>query len=207
MARNTVSPPISGEILASANSRSSGAAGKDRDIVEAEYETVVDRRQRPDRIGEPDERKNDSLFGLDILAGGDAAERGGSAGPVFWLVSVILVCAAFWISGGHSLVSNDTFQIASVPEKPLAIKEVRSRVLTRGSNTYLLVEGTVLNSGAENLPLPGLIIQVKASDGNITRYKIAGGSETILAGGNYAFSSRLSTPQSGVENVKVIIGD
>lgn len=207
MARDTVSPPISGEILASANSSGAGTAGEVRDVVEAEYETVVDHHQRIDRIVEPDESKSDSLFGLDVLSSGDAVERGGSAGPIFWLVSVILVCAAFWISGGHSLISNSTLQFASVPAKPLAIREVRSRVLTRGSNSYLLVEGTVSNSGAENLPLPGLVIQVKAGDGNITRYKMAGGSETILAGGNYAFSSRLSTPQSGVENVKVIIGD
>ncbi len=207
MARDTVSPPISGEILASANRRGSGGAEDDRDIVEAEYETIVGRSQHLDRIVEPEESKNDSLFGLDILAGGEAAEHGGSAGPIFWFVSVILVCTAFWISGGHSLIPNNTLQIASVPAKSLAIEDVRSRVKTRGSNSYLLVEGTVSNSGAENLPLPGLVIQVKAGDGNITRYKIAGGSETIIAGGIYAFSSRLITPQSGVENVKVIIGD
>lgn len=207
MARDPVSRPVSGEILAGHANRSESDSLSERDIVEAEYETVVGRYARQDRAVENPEDDNTSLFGLNILSSRDKSDSNASAGPIFWAVGAVLVAAAFWISGGHTMVSGNNTVLASAPINALTIEDVRSRVDSSGSQSYLLVEGAVANDSTDDLPLPDLIIQVKSNEGSITRYRIAGGSEEIVSGGRYAFSSRLGTPQSGIENVKVIIQD
>ena len=205
MARDPVSRPVSGEIL----TRRSIAGGNDpvseRDVVEAEYETVVGRYQKLDRAVAETAAGESSIFGLDILSGDEGVGRGGRAGPAFWLVSVLLVAAAFWISGGYSLMPVSGFRTAAVQPNPLSIEDVHSRIENRDAESFLLVDGSVTNKGSEPLPLPDLIIQVKLMDGSITRYRIAGGAEKIIAGGRYVFSSKLSAPKNGVENVKVIM--
>lgn len=206
MAGDTVSGPVSGEILAGRTARGGERSQSDRDIVEAEYETVVGRHGRPGRTADRAEETESSLFSLNILAG-DQAERNRKGGPAFWLVGAVLIAAAFWISGGHTLVSASTIQLASKPASPLTIIDVRSRMERRGSQPYLLVEGMVANESAAKQTLPDLIIQVRSGDDTITRYRIAGGDEEIVAGGRYAFSSRLGSPVTGVKDVKVMIQD
>ena len=207
MNRGSDSRPVSGEILTARPNREEPGSVSERDFVEAEYETVVGRHQKlsPD-IKKIDETVN-APFGLEILSGEKNDPTGGKAGPLFWIAGALLIAVAFWISGGHTIVSDQPINLATASQNPLAIEGVSSKLERRGSNPYLLVEGKVLNGSDRSLPLPDLIIQVKASDGSITRYRIAGGEERILAYGQYAFSSRLGTPQSGIENVKVIIQD
>lgn len=207
MARDTVSRPVSGEILAGPANHDGNGSPSERDVVEAEYETIVGRYARKDRTVEGAGTDNASLFELNILSSRDKSESNGKAGPVFWAVGIVLVCAAFWISGGHTIMTGNAAVLASGPITPLVIEDVRSRVDSSGSRAYLLVEGAVANDGSQDLPLPDLIIQIKSNEGSITRYRIAGGSEEIVSGGRYAFSSRLGTPQSGIESVKVIIQD
>lgn len=207
MAGDTVSGPVSGEILAGRTARGGDRSQSDRDIVEAEYETVIGRHGRQGRPTDSAEESESSPFSLNILSDSDQAERNRKGGPAFWLVGAVLIAAAFWISGGHTLVSASTIQLASKPSSPLTIIDVRSRMERRGSQPYLVVEGMVANDSAANQTLPDLIIQVRAGDETITRYRIAGGDEEIVAGGRYAFSSRLGSPASGVKDVKVMIQD
>lgn len=205
MARDPVSRPVSGEILTQPHNRCGSTPVSERDIVEAEYESVVGRYQKMDRAVSDAIESEQAPLGLDILTGNDKTDRRGAAGPAFWLASAVLVGAAFWISGGHSLISSGNYRVASAPANPLTIEDIRSKVEMRGAQSYLHVAGSVVNDGGQTLPLPDLIIQVKLTDGSITRYRIVGGEEEIIAGGRYLFSSRLGAPQEGVENVKVIM--
>lgn len=207
MAQDRVSRPVSGEILAGDVNRSGNEPLSERDIVEAEYETVVGRHEKLNRAVDSSSDNESSLFGLNILNNRDKPEPGGRASPAFWIAGAVLVGAAFWISGGHSLVSHSDFQLASAPAPSLTIQDVKSRIERHRSKPYLMVEGVVVNDGGQRVALPDLIIKVTAIDGLVTRYRIAGGNEQITSGGKYAFSSRLGAPQSGVDNVKVTIRD
>ncbi len=205
MAREPVSRPVSGEILTQRTNRSGIDFASDRDVVEAEYETVVGRYQKLDRTICEAAAEDASPFSLDVFTGDNGDSRTDSAGPAFWLIGALLVVGAFWISGGHSLMPAGGVRTASVQPNPLTIEHVHSSIEKRGGQAFLLVDGSVANNGSEMLALPDLIIQVKLVDGSITRYRIAGGTEMIVAGGRYVFSSRLGAPEAGVENVKVIM--
>ncbi len=207
MNRGSDSRPVSGEILTAPPNRDGPGSDSERDFVEAEYETVIGQHQKLDRGIDKAEEPGATPIGLDILSRGKANATDGKAGPVFWLAGAVMIAVAFWVSGGHTVMSDRTIRLASAPKIPLMIEGVSSKVERRGSEPYLLVEGRVVNGGDRSLPLPDLIIQVKATNGSITRYRIAGGEERIVAHGLYAFSSRLGTPESGIENVKVIIQD
>lgn len=205
MARHPVSRPVSGEILTERPARGETETLSERDIVEAEYETVVRRHEKLNRAVGAAAGAETPGPGLSILTGGEREPRGRPAGPAFWIAGAIAVGAAFWISGGHAVVWDSSTRVAAVASNPLKIHEVSSRVENRDGRSFLLVNGTVVNLGDTRRSLPDLIIHVKSGDGSVTRYRIAGGGETITAGGRYAFTSRLATPQTGVENVKVVI--
>lgn len=205
MARQPVSRPVSGEILTKRPARDESGAPGEGDIVEAEYETVVRGRDKPGRATEAKAGAEMPGLGLNVLTGGEREAGGGRAGPAFWVAGAVAVGAAFWISGGHAVFWEGGTGVASAATNPLKIQEVSSRVKARGSRSYLLVDGTVVNSGETQRVLPNLIIQVKSGDGSVTRYRIAGGDEVIMAGGRFAFASRLATPHAGVENVRVVI--
>ncbi len=205
MARKPVSTPVSGEILTNQADRSDADFISERDVVEAEYETVVKRHQKLDLNAAGSGAGDANMFGLGILSANSDTDSDGRTNPAFWIIGLVLVGAVFWISGGHTLLPTRTFQIASTPANPFAIDDVRSTVEKAGLRSYIVVNGVISNSANDTLPLPDLIIQVNLVDGSTTRYRMPGGKEKITAGGRYVFASKFMAPQNGVENVKVMI--
>src|SRR5690606_13712465 len=127
-------------------------------------------------------------------------------GPVFWAFGITLVVLAFWISGGHALVTSrgaDPQQPPLSAGQPLRIENVTSRVETQGRDMVLLVDGEVLNAGQSRQAVPGLSIRVTGNDGRTTRYFLGTNDHMLDSGGRFAFSSRLAAPKDGLGTVTV----
>jgi hypothetical protein len=203
-------PVLSGEILTEPSGRRRRVAGSSRDIVEAEYETVIGNHARfGAQMGA--DRATAAAFAEAARNRRDHPARR-EAGAAFWIVGFLLVGGAFWFAGGHALMPPTVrpFAVAggeTRPPEPLSIGDVSSRIETRGGRTVLHVEGSVTNAGASSLPIPDLIIRVTAGDGTATRYRIVTGEDRVDAGRRFIFSTRLDAPDAGVENVSVMIRD
>lgn len=196
--------PVSGEIMSGGAPQGSGPWPQG-DVDDAHYETVSPRArgggaQPRFSTAEP------AATGMDFLKTAAATGRGRQrGGPLFWMVSAVLVALAFWFSGGHAFFTGGA---PTAPRTlPLHIADVASRVETHGGRDVLYVDGSAENRGGRALALPPIEIAVTANDGGITRYRLESRGTEVEPGGRHAFSSRLEAPDSGVRTVAVAFAE
>jgi hypothetical protein len=127
-------------------------------------------------------------------------------GPAFWTFGLTLVAGAFWISGGHALLSKPE-TAHSGAGNTFTIGGVSSRVERAGARIVLFVDGEALNAGAVPAMMPPLEIKVTAGNGDVTRYKLGTSPSEIAPGSRFSFSSRLEAPRDGVKSVQVDFRD
>jgi hypothetical protein len=189
-----------------------GAVDMDRsgDVIDAEFETL-----RPDpaeRLLPPRPKVTIGTAaapaqGFDTLRKSQAHVRGQAASrgdPIFWTVGMCLVIAAFWVSGGHALVSQSLIPVwHTEPANPLRIAEVTSRIEDRAGRAVLFVDGKALNSGSEAQLLPPIEVKVTANGGGVTLYSLPAATDPLPGGNTVSFSSRLEAPKEGVQSVSV----
>ncbi|MDQ2703573.1 MAG: hypothetical protein M3Y43_00245 [Pseudomonadota bacterium] len=145
------------------------------------------------------------IVGMDMLrlpAEAAASRRPSRGGPLFWAAGIGLAAAAFWISGGHSLVQDAPF-LGNAPQSALRISGVTSHVDMSGLRPVLFVDGETANDGAAVAHLPPLDIAVTDNDGRVTRYRLGTAGRPMASGETFTFSSRLDVPKNGVKAVSV----
>jgi hypothetical protein len=135
---------------------------------------------------------------------GGSTERDRRGGAIFWTVGLGLVAAAFWFSGGYSLLSPaGGHQERASAAQPLSVENVTSRVEHRDGRDVLFVEGETRNRGRDVMPVPPIAIAVTDGAGETTRYLLGAGSDQLGPGERLSFSSRVEAPGSGVRSVAV----
>jgi hypothetical protein len=212
MSDERMARPVSGEIMTDGHRDADARpqrAGAD-DIIDAEFETIIPEQKPASRARQT---RNDDMpadaGGMDMLRGSRTARSDRrNGGPVFWIVGLALVFGAFWVSGGHAIVSrNDAPEgkrATSTPfQQPLRIVNVVSRIDRRGERTFLLVDGEVANPGEARSTVPPLAIIVTSLEGRETRYYLGTNEKVLAPGERFAFSSRLHAPNEGVRTVTV----
>lgn len=205
---------VSGEIMAGPQGRPDAAAtvrlepAINGDIVDADFITLP--RYSPVEHQEPLPSApigvQPSADGMDMLRKMDSAPKGLFAqkgGPAFWMVGTAIAAAAFWIAGGHALVSSPVFAAHDTPPSALVISAFTSHVDASGERPVLFVDGEAGNNGASAAPLPPLEISVTGNDGSITRYRLGTSERALAPGERFAFSSRVEVPRNGVKTVSV----
>lgn len=211
MAEDRNARPVSGEIMTGSDLplRDRGAV---LDVVDAEFETVErnrdERGERPAQIRELIGTAAPPLQGMDVLKAGEptAPARRQKGGPAFWIFGLAIAAGAFWISGGHALVSDkptSTPVATDTPGRGIRIGEVSSRIEDAGGRIVLFVDGEAINDGVSPAQLPPLEITVTAGDGQATRYKLGTAERELAPAARFSFSSRLEAPKSGVKSVSV----
>lgn len=209
MSDERMARPVSGEIMT--DGRHDGADRRRPhadDVIDADFETIL-----PGNTQRAEERQPSGAAagaaqpGMDMLRAAERSERR-NGGPVFWVCGLALVFGAFWVSGGHAIVSRDDSargEVASaLPFKqPLRIVDVVSRIDRRGDRSFLLVDGAVDNAGDRPALVPSLAITVTGLDGRETHYYLGTDEKALAPGQRFAFSSRLHAPDGGVRTVTV----
>lgn len=204
MTHRQTTRPVSGKLMASAAPPAGTMAPFPvNDVIDAEFETVGRQRPRPIRA---DDGALAFRPGLETL-GREPARRpaqAASGGRLFWGVGACLIFAAFWVSGGHSaLLGADASGAAVVHSAALTLSGVSSRVDHSGARPVILVDGNAGNDGTRSVDLPGLEISVADLEGKIIRYRLGTAVRRLAPGEQFAFSSRLDVPKSGVKTVSV----
>lgn len=208
MSDERMARPVSGEIMT--DGRRDGA-GRQRphadDVIDADFETII-----PGEKPHIEERQTAgtasaaSQPGMDMLRAADRGERR-NGGPVFWIVGLAIVFGAFWVSGGHAIVSRDNGArdaVSNSPFKqPLRIVDVVSRIDRGRDRTFLLVDGAVDNPSDHPALVPSLTITVTGLDGRETHYYLGTDEKALAPGQRFDFSSRLHAPEGGVRTVTV----
>jgi hypothetical protein len=212
VAGERMAPVVSGPVVA--GGVDGMRAERSGDVIDAEFETLKPdpaERLLPPRAATPIGTATAPAYGLDTLrksyvrGSAQAATRGD---PIFWTVGMFLVIAAFWISGGHALVSQSLIPAWHfTPANPLSIAGVTSRVEDRAGRAVLFVEGKALNAAVEEQPVPNIELRVTANDGSVMRYSFKASSGPLPGGSAVAFSSRLEAPKEGVRSVTVNFQD
>lgn len=219
--------PLSGEIMPGVPRETERRTAERRlgerravpDVVDADFVTVGpgtpvwSATAAPERPHQPDQPRNEFHPDIDILKGRNRAEGGDEsarrrAGPLFWIFGLCLVLAAFWVSGGHALVSRAPpglphASLQRTPQTTLRITGVTSRIERSRDRLFLLVDGEVANEGADRTVLPDLEIRVAGKDGRTTLYFLGTSARRLEPGERFAFSSRLEAPKDGIETVTV----
>jgi hypothetical protein len=149
------------------------------------------------------------LEGMAILREkGAPAGRGRSrGGPLFWTAGMGLALAAFWASGGHTLVRQAPIFAAGAPKAALTISGVTSHVEASGARPVLFVDGEAGNDGDAPATLPPLAISVTGNDGLTTVYTLGTSGRMLEPDERFAFSSRLEVPRNGVTAVSVTFAE
>lgn len=201
MAERSTLPPLSGEIMTGPARREE--TWRVEDAVDAEYEIV-----RPDaadaRPATAARPLPDAPAGMDMLNRRAApAPRFQPAGWGFWAGGVALAAAAFWVAGGHSLVTRAID--AQEPSDTLRVALLSSHVAQNGARRQIVVDGALDNPAQRASALPDVLIHVVAQDGATTRYRVSSGGGEIEPGGLWRFSSRVDAPPAGVRSISVTI--
>jgi hypothetical protein len=208
MADQRTARPVSGEIMTgrAAHGPSPGSLAALDDIVDADYEIVSPPEHDPARAG-IHAASTPGRAGMAMLlrAGDGLTKAPARGGPIFWTFGMAAVAAAFWISGGHALVRQDSLVVS--PATALTISDVSSRIQTVGAKSFLHVDGHAANDGEGSAALPPLEIRVASNDGSVTRYKLGTSARRMMPGERFTFSSRLDMPKSGVKTVSVTFGE
>ncbi|WP_367717737.1 hypothetical protein AB2N04_06350 [Nitratireductor sp. GISD-1A_MAKvit] len=135
--------PVSGEIMMpDRTGKTPRPAERSGDVVDVDFETVVPLADEAVGWG-PEPAQDHSVSGLDMLKadGGRKVRSRSAATPLFWCFGAALVGAAFWVSGGHSLLAADVGGMHGAPSHPLQLIDVTSRVERDGSQSMLIVDG------------------------------------------------------------------
>lgn len=198
--------PVSGEIMSGAAASPSARAARGGDVVDAEFvsmpATTAASRTETQAAQAP---VPSAAKGMDILKEADGP-RSRRAGPTFWLFGMVLVAGAFWVSGGHALVSRPASQppvVEADPRAALRIMRVESRIEKNAGKAFVLVDGEVVNTGDGHAVLPPLDIRVTDGAGKSIRYVLGTGERRLAPSGSFPFSSRLEAPADGVGTVTV----
>jgi hypothetical protein len=198
--------PVSGEIMSGAAGGPSSRAARGGDVVDAEFVSMPAAAASP-RTETPSAQAPvpPAAKGMDILKGEDGP-RSRRAGPAFWLFGMVLVAGAFWVSGGHALVSRPASPppvVETDPREALRIMRVESRIEKNAGKAFVLVDGEVVNTGDRHAVLPALDIRVTDGAGRSIRYVLGTGDKRLAPSGRFPFSSRLEAPADGVGTVNV----
>lgn len=206
--------PLSGEIVGRWTAQDAPVRPRDTQpepVLEAEYETIAFEPPGSGAGGRRWPRARETpCTGLDLLQPHRKTAKGETpkgAGPVFWTFGAMLVLGAFWVSGGHSLVSEWRFLHGAGPAPVLRIASLKSHVESRGGSATLFVEGKAVNDGDMTRILPTLSINVLGEDGRTTHYFLGTNDRPLRPGGYFAFSGRLQAPKQGVKSVSATIGE
>lgn len=213
MAEDRHARPVSGEIITGPglSPRSRPAA---TEVTDAEFETLDRGSARQAETGPSAQAFSQeppalAPAGLDVLKSkGEGAAPSARGGPAFWVFGLALAAAAFWVSGGHALISQPpSTVVATTPGHAFAIVDVTSRIEDAGGRSVLFVDGATVNSGNSGGPLPPMEIRVTGKDGRVVRYKLGTSSRELAPGARFTFSSRLEAPRDGVKSVQVDFTD
>ena len=205
--------PLSGEIIdnqrppAGHRPAASGPCLRDPEVIDAEFEAVEAPRHRPTAVPpKPAERHAADPAGMGMLKRAAAQPRTRElkrGGPLFYLTGCAIALAAFWISGGHALMSQAGLKPVSASDGSLRIASVDTRVESGNGRPLLLVDGEIFNPGFRHVEVPDVAIEVLDHGGRTTRYYLGTNSRRIDAGGRFGFSSRVHVPKEGVKSVSV----
>lgn len=206
--------PVSGEIMTEAAfDAATGRLLQDfgHDIVDADYEIVPPSDAIASRERASFAAAEAPLAGMDMLrntmAAKEATQRSVRGGPLFWGLGMALAAAAFWTSGGHSLIKPSTFFSVAQAGPRISISGMSSRIEETATGPVLLVEAEAVNSGPDATTLPPLEIHVTGNEGTTIRYNLGTSAVPLQAGHRFAFSSRLDVPKNGVKTVSVTFGE
>ncbi|MBO6903044.1 MAG: hypothetical protein JJ864_17035 [Rhizobiaceae bacterium] len=209
MSDERMARPVSGEIMTDSRHDEAGRRRPHADdVIDADFETILPSSQpRAEERGSSGAAVGAAQPGMDMLRTAERSERR-NGGPVFWVCGLALVFGAFWVSGGHAIVSrdDDARGAAALTEpfnQPLRIVDVVSRIDRRGERSFLLVDGAVANPGDRPALVPSLAITVTGLDGHETYYYLGTDEKALAPGQRFAFSSRLHAPDGGVKTVTV----
>ena len=204
--------PVSGEIMTDGCVRSSGLPVPEDmdDIEEAEFEVLhlsMVIPSRSDPIGQRIHASNpEQPAGMDMLkstARQASVARPERAGPLFWIVGVVLALASFWVSGGHTL-SRPLLALMSPPtEGSMRIANLTSRVEERNGHRLVVIDGSIENVADASDLVPMLAIEVTGDAGRVTRYTLGSAGALVEPGEHYRFSSRVNAPMGVVAGVSV----
>lgn len=199
--------PVSGEIMSGAAASASVRTARGGDVVDAEFVSMPAAAAQRTEAPAAQAPVSPAAKGMDILKDADAGgPRSRRAGPAFWLFGMVLVAGAFWVSGGHALVSRPASPPPAVeadPREALRIMRVESRIEKNAGRAFVLVDGEVVNTGDRHAVLPSLDIRVTDGAGRSTRYVLGTGETRLAPSGRFPFSSRLEAPPDGVGTVTV----
>lgn len=205
MAESSTTRPVPGEIMTTAVPHAIGRLRSglaSADVVDAEFE-VVGAAARP--VTSPRVEPSDRLAFLAKDPAPPSVKKHG--GLLFWSVGIGLAAIAFWISGGHALVSHAggaaLLGPAADDHSTFTLSDISARVDRSGARPILLVDGAAGNAGSASADLPALEIHVSGTDGLVTRYKLGTSSRSLDPGERFVFSSRLDVPKNGVHSVAV----
>lgn len=200
--------PVSGEIMSTA--RTHGGTARPRgaeDVSDAQFETLPRTEKAAARPGESGPVTAGPTEGMDFLTQRPVARRGARGGLLFWAAGLFVIALAFWISGGHTLITDISAWQQASGKKPLRITGVASRVEAHGGRDVLFVDGRAENHSDRALALPAIEIAVTGNDGTVTRYQLGSRETKLEPGDRYAFSSRLEAPGGGVRTVAVAFAE
>ncbi len=111
--------PVSGEIMTAtvaAATEPPARPTRGSDIVDAQFEAIVPAEPAGDHAALRRRQPAAPPQGMDVLCRTEPkAERARSSGPFFLLGVVTLATIAFWISGGHALLSLESVTIGLSP--------------------------------------------------------------------------------------------
>jgi len=179
------------------------------DIIEADFEVIAtDRMLPPDSPSVTRTDIGDPVAGLTFLAKqvpAPTAWFSQPGGAAFWSMGIGLAAVAFWVFGGHTLITGGAN--AHSDHAALTLMGVTSRVDGTGNNPILLIDGEAGNDGGTFATVPPIEIRVASLDGSVTSYKLGTSSPTIGPGERFAFSSRLEVPKNGVKSVSVTFAE
>jgi hypothetical protein len=209
MANPFTARPVSGEIM-TASAVPRRQRREMADLVEADYEVVAQTSAPSSAPSVEPAARIDLDDGLGMLRGSAAPAPPAlwttPGGPAFWSVGAMLVLGAFWVSGGHAMITSVLHgQTGAGPV--LTISDVASHVDSSGLRPLLFVDGMAGNGGGDVAVMPELTISVTGRDGQITRYNLGTSGRTMAPGEKFAFSSRLDLPKNGVETVAVTFAE
>lgn len=104
----------------------------------------------------------------------------------FYGFGALLVAFAFWVSGGHAVMTRLT---APAPEIVLA--DAQWRIDETGVTPALVVEGVLHNKGALSAPSRGVTVVVARSDGTRIITTVGAGGWRLAPGQDVVVSGRL----------------
>ncbi len=206
--------PLSGEIIGVQQPPASARVTGGTDIIDAEFESVAPstaggKTVSPAPTSSATVKPPAISTGMDMLKRAVVADTGSKnqkAGPAFYLVGAAVALAAFWVSGGHTLMPVvSAMNGVQASGESLRIAAVDSRVETRDGKSVLFVDGEIFNPGMRQAIIPDVSINVLDHGGGTTRYYLGTNHHRIDAGDRFDFSSRVHVPKDGVKSVSVTL--